>query len=302
MNFSLYRNLTKKAEELGFIKIGFLRPCRPSFFDHFVEWLKKKKNAGMQWMERHLEVRENPNRILRGCSTIICLAYPYSSDVPSSPEGFCAARYSEPEKEDYHIRLKKLCIQLGKEIIKADPEAKIRICVDSAPVLERNLAYMAGIGFFGKNNMLIVPEYGSYLFLAEIFTTCYIPFPEVDPVPEQCGSCTKCIDACPTNALSAPYCFDAKLCLSYLTIEYDGPIKKELAQKMNPSFLGCDKCQSICPYNPEGKKYICLPSGIKFLKMKEEEFKKKFGKTALSRAGLARIKRNVQLLYQEKDT
>ena len=168
MNFSLYETITKRAKELGFIGIGFLRPQRPIFFDHFMEWLKKKKNAEMHWMERYLEIRENPEKILKGCSTIICLAYPYSCDVPSSPDGMSAARYSEPEKKDYHIRLKAICRELSKEIVKIHPGARIRICCDSAPVLERSLAYMASIGFIGKNNMLIIPGYGSYLFLSLI--------------------------------------------------------------------------------------------------------------------------------------
>ena len=301
MSFSLYEIIIKRAKELGFVGIGFVRPCKPIFFDHFIEWLKRKKNADMHWMERHLQVRENPEKILEGCSTIVCLAYPYSLDIPSSPEGICAARYSEPLKEDYHIRLKKLCKELSRSIKETNPDARIRICVDSAPVLERSLAYMAGIGFIGKNNMLIIPGHGSYLFLAEIFTTCYIPFPDTKPIPEQCGSCTKCIDACPTNALCAPHCFDSNLCLSYLTIEYNGPIRKEFAQKMPPFFLGCDKCQSVCPFNSDGKRYICLPTATEFLNMKEEEFKRKFGKTSLSRAGIKRIKRNIGVLLK-KDT
>ncbi len=299
MSFSLYNILTKRAKGLGFVGIGFIRPRRPAFFDHFVEWLNREKNADMHWMKRYVEIREDPAKILKGCSTIICLAYPYSRHIPSTPEGICAARYSEPLKEDYHTRLKRLCKELSRPIMETNPDARIRICVDSAPVLERSLAYMAGIGFIGKNNMLIIPGYGSYLFLAEIFTTCHIPFPDIGPIPEQCGSCTKCINACPTGALSAPHCFDASLCLSYLTIEHKGPIRKEFAQRMKPFFLGCDKCQSVCPFNPKGERYICLPPATEFLDMKEEEFKKTFGKTSLSRAGIEKIKRNIEILLTD---
>lgn len=302
-SFSLYEIIVKKAKELGFVSIGFTRPSKPLFFDHFSGWLEKKKNADMHWMKRHLEVREDPKKILKGCSTIICLAYPYSHDIPSTPEGICMARYSEPLKEDYHIRLKRLCKKLTQPIMEMDPNARIRICVDSAPVLERSLAYMAGTGFIGKNNMLIVPGHGSYLFLAEIFTTCRIDFPQVSPIPDQCGSCSRCIDACPTGALAAPHCFDARLCISYLTIEHRRPIKKEFAKKMFPFFMGCDKCQSACPLNPEGKLYMCLPSATEFLNMEEEEFRKRFGKTALLRAGINKIKHNIEiLLCKEKDT
>lgn len=297
MNSDLYEILVKRAKELGFIKIGFTRPHRPLFFDNFLRWLKEKKNAQMHWLERYLDIREDPRKILNGCNTIICLAYPYSADIPSTPEGIYAARYSEPLKEDYHIRLKKLCRELSKFIKERDPDARIRICVDSAPVLERSLAYSAGIGFIGKNNMLIIPEYGSYVFLAEIFTTSRIFFPEAKPISSLCGECDRCIHACPTGALYAPYSFDARYCISYLTIEYDGLIEKEIGRKMSPFFYGCDRCQSVCPFNPGIEKtYICLPSIKEILNMKEDEFKKRFGKTALARGGINRIKRNIRAL------
>ncbi len=297
MNFKLYESLLIKSKELGFIKIGFTRPHRPLHFDYFLEWLKNHKNADMHWLNKYKDIRAAPAKIIKNCNTIICLAYPYCCDIPATPEGICTARYSEPTKEDYHIRLKNLCNELVKLILKYDPDAKNRICIDSAPILERDLAYSAGIGFIGKNNMLIVPGIGSYIFLAEIFTSSYIPFPEQKPMLSQCGSCDKCVKACPTGALIAAYNFDARNCLSYLTIEYKGDLPYRIGDKMLPFFYGCDKCQSVCPFNPkDSNKYICLPSIKNILDMEEYEFKMFFGKTALSRGGIFNIKRNLKAL------
>jgi len=298
MNFSLYELIKEKAKGLGFVKVGFLKPQRPLFFDSFLKWLKNHKNADMKWLNKYLDIREDPSKLLKGCRTIISLAYPYSCDIPTSPDGFCAARYTEPLKEDYHTRLRALCRELSKVIIDRFPTAKIRICVDSAPVLERSIAYMSGVGFIGKNNMLIVPEYGSYVFLSEIFTTAPIDFPKPEPVSIQCGECSRCIDACPTGALKDAYCFDARLCLSYITIEYKGDIKEEFSKMLYPFFVGCDKCQQVCPFNRKGRKYICLPTSEEFLKMDEVNFKKQFGRTSLARAGIKKIKRNLLTIKQ----
>ncbi len=301
MNFDPYEAIRNKAKELGFVSVGFIRPKTPLFFDYFLKWIKDGKNADMQWLERYIDIRRDPAKILKDCNTIISLAYPYSPDIPATLDNMCTARYTEPLKEDYHTRLKKIGKRLCKSISEFFPEAKFRICVDSAPVLERSIAYMSGVGFFGKNNMLIVPGYGSYVFLMEIFTTAFIPFPEPSIVPDQCGECEKCINACPTGALKKPYCFDARLCLSYITIEdRSDSVKESFAEKMSPFFVGCDRCQQVCPFNKKGNLYICLPKTEEFLRMDKSIFKKRFGNTALSRAGLYRIKRNIKAILSTK--
>jgi epoxyqueuosine reductase len=150
------------------------------------------------------------------------------------------------------------------------------------------------VGFIGKNNMLIVPGYGSYVYLAEILTTAYLEFIPAAAVPTQCASCRRCIDACPTGALERAFCLDASQCLSYLTIESKKPVNERQAQKMGGCFFGCDRCQEVCPFNCEDEeRVVALPSTPEWLWMSEEAFELQFGRSTLARAGLARLKENI---------
>jgi epoxyqueuosine reductase len=287
--------LPDKAKDLGFIACGFSEPKRPLYFDQFSAWISDRKNAGMSWLERNMDVREDPSRLLSSCRTVITLAYPYPSKKPGTIDGFTVSRYSQPGEADYHIRLKDLCGALLDDVEEAYPRSQSRICVDSAPLLERSYACSSGIGFLGKNNMLIVPEYGSYVYLAEILTTAPIDTMSLEPMDNQCGSCTLCVDSCPTGALERPFYLDASKCLSYLSIEDKRGIDEETGTKMGDCFFGCDRCQEVCPFNgKEGLTQISLPSTDEFLEMDDNEFRKRFGKTALARAGLEKLKTNIQ--------
>jgi len=248
----------------------------------------------MTWLERNTALREDPSKLLPNCRCIISLAYPYSSKKPSTPDGFFASRYSEPTLEDYHQRLKRLCSVLVKMIKSDHGTAANRIFVDSAPVLERSTAYTSGIGFIGKNAMLIIPGHGSYFYLAEIFSTAPVEVPSVTPVPKQCGSCSRCLEACPNGAIEEGSSVDASKCLSYWTIESKetGSI---LGRETGPCFFGCDRCQEACPHNKDKTaSEVSLPSTEEFLSMSDEVFEEKFGRTALSRAGLEKIKSNIK--------
>ena len=288
-------DLVEHAKNLGFVAIGFSRCEKPLFFDAFCDWVEAEKFGQMSWFKRHRDLRENPNMLLPGCRTIISLAYPYSPAKPCTPEGFTMARYSEPKKKDYHPRVRKKAKRLALELKELYPNSKSRVCVDSAPILERSYAYRSGMGFLGKNNMLIVPGHGSYVFLAEILTTALLPGGEAEPMKDLCGDCTRCLDACPTGALEGPNRLDASKCLSYLTIEYEGNFDPKTGKRMGECFLGCDVCQEVCPFNPGKKARVTsLPNITEFLEMDEEEFKTLFGQTALSRPGLQRIQRNIK--------
>lgn len=283
-----------QAEDLGFIAVGFSRPQRPLFFDSFTAWLAKKGHAGMSWLESHVELREDPSRLLKNCESIVSLAFPYPSEIPGTPDGFYVSRYAEPTKEDYHRRLKERCRGVADVIRKANQDCRVRICVDSAPLLERSVALAAGLGFIGKNNMMIIPEYGSHVYLAEILTTARLPFEPVEPMENQCGSCTRCVDACPTGALQKPFYINASRCLSYLTIEYNGSVGEDTARAMGHCFFGCDRCQEACPFNKKGSSTrISLPSTDAFLEMDDATFGQRFGRTTLARAGLEKVKSNI---------
>jgi len=245
-------------------------------------------------MERNMEVRADPARLLEGCRTVISLAYPYPAEKPTTSDGFAVARYAQPLEEDYHPRIKALCGHLVLMIREAFPDSRSRVLVDSAPLLERSIAFEAGLGFIGKNTMLIVPGHGSYLYLAEILTTAALDFDPPEPVKDRCGPCVLCMEACPTGALESPFSLDAARCLSYLSVEYGGELGEDAGMQMGSCFLGCDRCQEACPCNGfPGKRKASLPSAREILAMDESTFRESLGTTALSRAGLDRLKRNI---------
>lgn len=264
-----------------------------------MEWLEEEKYGELAWIKRNTGVRQDPRKLLDGCRTIICLALPYPSEQAGTPDGFTIARYASSGL-DYHLRLKGLCGQLTDLIREGFPNSRSRAFVDSAPILERSLAWAAGVGFFGKNNTLILPGHGSYANLAEILTTAPFDFASSRIMESRCGSCTRCIDACPTGALEKPFQLNVKNCLSYLTIEYGGDLEKGIGRKMGKCFAGCDRCQEVCPFNPPGESSMpSLPSTEEILGMNDRTFLEKFGSTALSRPGLGRLKRNLRAIRKE---
>lgn len=290
------RAFIDRARELGFIAVGFSKPRKPIYFDFLVRWLREVDVGAMGYLKRNLDLREDPRRLLEGLKTIISLAYPYPASKPSTPDGYTASRYSTPLEEDYHLRLRRLGKRLCQFITQVFPHARSRICVDSAPILERSFAAASGIGFIGKNNMLIVPGHGSYCFLVEILTTAKFPLPSARELENRCSSCTQCIETCPTGALKAPFYIDVSKCLSYLTIESEAPIDKAAAAKMGNTFFGCDVCQEACPFNTKADPVVSLPARHAMLSMSEIDFKATFGNTTFARAGLHRLKRNLRAL------
>jgi epoxyqueuosine reductase len=285
------------ARMSGFVSIGFSKPGKPLYLDYFKKWISAGRHGEMGWLERNLDIRENPALLLPGCRTIISLAWPYSARKPSSPDGFTASRYSSPDSIDYHELIKSHCRELVGFINKSFPGAKTRVCVDSAPILERSFALAGGVGFIGKNTLLIVPDHGSYVFLAEILTTVDLPIPTRHAREDMCGDCNLCMLACPTGALRSPYELDASRCLSYLTIEWGGEISRETGQRMGDCFLGCDRCQEVCPHNGYNKPHlIVLPSSKRFLSMEKGEFQRQYGHTAFARAGLKKIRSNLKAM------
>jgi epoxyqueuosine reductase len=288
-------DFTARAQELGFIAVGFSRPHRPAHFDSFLSRLQDRTHGDMTWLERNLDVREDPSKLLEGCQTIISLAYPYPNARHETEDGYRVARYADPSRDDYHFLLKKLGEDLSGWIQKHYPGSRARVCVDSSPILEKSIAWQSGLGFIGKHTLLVIPGYGSYFFLLEVLTTAQLQYPAIEPTSDMCGACTACMDACPTGALEKPYHLNASKCLAYLTIEHKGAISPDLGPDMGRCFLGCDRCQEACPFNNGViTTNVTMPTAGEILRMREEDFKMSFGRTSLARPGMEKIKSNLR--------
>jgi epoxyqueuosine reductase len=261
----------------------------------------------MDYMRDNLDKRTNPAKLFKNAQSIICLGLNYTppktqkkATTPAGPMGTVAnyARY-----EDYHPFIKKQLRKLTDFIASsAGTGFRFKICVDSAPLAERTLAARAGLGFIGKNRMLINPELGPQIFLAEIVTSLKLPADE--PIKADCSNCNKCLNACPTGALMPDGHFDANKCISYLTIEYKAEFPPDLARKIGARLFGCDECVLACPHQANAP--LCKNRQFKFyndraklnlneiLNMSEDDFETKFADSAFIRLGLDRLKRNAQ--------
>jgi len=246
---ALASGIRARALELGFDLVGFA-PADPSRFrDYFRRWLDEGRHGEMEYLAKRFEVRVDPRAYLPGARSAICLAINYYTDLQPVPDEQRSgqgrvARYALGE--DYHVHLKDRLYELADWIRQAAPEAQTRASVDTAPVLERELAARAGIGWIGKNTCVIHPRVGSFILLGQILTTLELPADE--PATDHCGTCTRCIDSCPTSAIR-PYEMDAARCISYLTIEHRGEIDPSLQRQIGDWVYGCDICQDVCPHN-----------------------------------------------------
>jgi len=244
------------ARAVGFDAVG-IAPVRPSErASYYRQWLKAGYAGGMRYLARHVQARENPGSLLPQARSIICVGLSYSRGPETAFEaGRGAARVARYARgEDYHILICRMLGRLVDELHRrlGEPFGS-RVCVDTAPLLERELAAAGGIGWIGKNTCLISPQLGSYVLLGEAITTLDLPADE--PAADGCGRCERCLRACPTGALMAPYQLDASRCISYLTIEHRGVIPAEFHRAIGDWVFGCDLCQEACPYN---RKCCCV--------------------------------------------
>jgi epoxyqueuosine reductase len=251
----LRERLRADALGLGFDQVGFAPAAEPTHAEAYLRWLDRGRHGEMAYMAREDAVRRrlSPDQALPGCRTIIVasLRYGREGDDPPSPGGEVGqpiiARYARGR--DYHIVFEELLGKLAQRIAGLKPGSESRLYVDYGPVLERDHAQRAGLGWIGKNTMLIHPDLGSYLLLGELLTTLDLP-PDEPFTADRCGTCRRCIDACPTGAiLEAERGVDARLCISYLTIELRGSIPVELRPLIGVRVFGCDICQEVCPWN-----------------------------------------------------
>jgi epoxyqueuosine reductase len=247
VDHALRRRLEERAEELGFVRLGVARvePLGREA-DALRRWLARGYHASMQWMADTAEVRLDPSHpgMLPEARSVVVLVTPYgrAAEREGPPPGV-VARYARGR--DYHNVVGKRMRKLAKLVREAGHA--VRMSVDSLPVLERAWAQRAGVGFVGKNCCLIVPGLGSHVFLSTLVTAAELPADE--PMAERCGSCRRCLDACPTDAFTAPRELDSRRCISYLTIEHRGPIDEPLRAPLGSHLFGCDDCQDVCPFN-----------------------------------------------------
>lgn len=256
MASELKTRVEERALELGFDVVG-VAPALPNpETESLRQWVSRGFDGDMAWIARRLEERVDPRKVLEGVRSLICVGFSYDPgprDEPSESEG-AIARYAGGR--DYHdvllAPLKQLASELGE---LAGREVNARVYVDTGPVQERAAATYAGLGWIGKNGCLIHRELGSFLFLGVIFTDLEIPLSQ--RVTDHCGTCTACIDACPTQAIVEPGVIDSRRCISYTTIEQRGPIPLDLREAQGHEVYGCDICQTVCPWN--GDKHV-VPS------------------------------------------
>jgi epoxyqueuosine reductase len=246
---AIVTDLEAEARRLGFSRLGVARLGKPPHHEAFEQWLARGFAGVMQpWLERHQPLRADPTSLLNGARSVVMLATDHvASGIPAVPAGRGrVARYALGD--DYHDLLRERGNALAVWLETRVPDCRTRAFVDSVPFAERDFAWLAGLGWFGKNTMLIDPQAGSYFLLTTLVTDAELP-ETAAVVADHCGTCTACLDACPTGALPEPGVLDARRCISALTIEDHGPIDPDLRTGMADWIFGCDICQEVCPWN-----------------------------------------------------
>ena len=244
---SLSEQIRLQARELGFASVGFTPADPLKGAQFYARWLALGYAGEMHYLQKYFEKRRDPRQMVPGARTVICLGMDYYQPTADS-DRLRGQIASYARGDDYHEIVKKRLAALWEFILqRAGAQTRGRYYVDTAPVLERELAQRAGLGWWGKNTCLIDKNRGSYFFLAEIITDLELEYDE--PAADHCGTCTRCLDACPTDAFPEPYVLDATRCIAYLNIELKGPIPSDLRQKMGNWIFGCDICQDVCPWN-----------------------------------------------------
>lgn len=308
---ALARSIKAEARQLGFMDCGF---SRAEFLESEARnldlWLGKGYHGSMAWMERHADLRLDPTKLVPGARTVISVLHNYypEREQPEDPDVPRIARYAYGR--DYHKVVKKKLLKLLEYIREQAGAVEGRAFVDSAPVHEREWARRGGLGWVGKNSLLLNKGTGSYFFIGEIILDLELP-PD-GPVTDHCGSCTRCLDACPTGAIIQPQVVDASRCISYLTIELKESISRQFSGQTEGWVFGCDICQEVCPWNRFSKPHnepdyephpeALTLSASDWETMEEESFEDIFGRTPLKRAGLKKIRESVRFNRKQKPT
>src|SRR4051812_46598919 len=305
---ALRQKLEEKARELGFCAFGIARAdAAPKAGERLREWLAEGAHGDMLWMAETADRRASPEGLWPDVRSIISLGMSYapSSDplaLGERPERGRISVYAQGA--DYHDVVKKALKALARWLV-AEAGCDLKVFVDTAPVMEKPLAEAAGLGWQGKHTNLVSRTDGSWLFLGAIYTTLEIET-EAPPHPIHCGSCTACLDACPTNAFPAPFRLDARRCISYLTIEHKGPIPEEFREAIGNRVYGCDDCLAVCPWNrfaDAARRHLAFvpraelaaPTLGDLLALDDAAFRKVFAGSPIKRIGRGRMVRNAAI-------
>jgi epoxyqueuosine reductase len=305
MNANRHKHsIISKAQELGFFycgfsKAGFLEEEAPKLEN----WLKNNHQGKMSYMENHFDKRLDPTKLVPGSKSVISLLFNYATEASQKdPDAPKVSKYAFGE--DYHYIVKERLVQLFEFLNESIGAVEGRAFVDSAPVMDKAWAKTSGLGWIGKNSNLIHPKEGSFFFIAELITDL-----EFDPDPvmkDYCGTCTKCIDHCPTDAIIEPYVVDGSKCISYLTIELkDELLPSEFKGKMDNWAFGCDVCQDVCPWNrfskPHNESRLQNPKLLDFTKkdwmdLNEETYRELLKRSPMKRTKFRGLKRNLRFV------
>lgn len=298
--------IKEEARRLGFEECGI---TKAEFLENearnLEDWLNQGKHGKMSYLEKHFDLRTDPRKLVPGAKTVITLSYNYFTDkTPLHPNAPKISRYAYGK--DYHLVIKEKLNHLFTFMKDLIGDLDGRCFVDSAPVMERAWAARSGIGWTGKNSLTLTKGKGSFFFLGTIISDADL-IPD-GPVKDYCGSCTKCIEACPTGAITEPYSVDGSKCISYFTIELkDALLPEEQKGKFQDWMFGCDVCQDVCPINARSKKHneIMFEPSDELLSMNErdwrnlseEKFKALFRNSPIKRTGYTGLMRNIRFLY-----
>lgn len=305
--------LKAKAIELGFDTVGVCDAVRPPHLSAYENWIDKGYHATMDYLADQLPLKEHPERLLPGVKSVIAVSLNYNQAV-AAPEGYPKiARYAQGR--DYHKVIRSKLRRLSEWLKLSYPGIETRPCVDSAPIMDREFAQLAGLGWYGKNTCLIDSRRGSFFFIGLLLVS--ERFASDKPSVGGCGTCTKCLDACPTGAIKhedGRYHVDARRCISYLTIEHEGPIPDEFSGKLNGWTFGCDICQEVCPFNQPNEQQPLraqMTSEQDFLNKREwpalkelaviqhEEWDTLTQGSPVRRTGIEGIRRNARLCLEQ---
>ena len=309
MERELTRALKTEAAHLGFERVGIAPVVAPAAYPHFLDWLSSGHSAGMKYLERNTTIRADPSALFPAARSIVVVSLVYGANQPASPEPSRGkvARYARGA--DYHEILWRRLDSLMAWLRSNHPNADGRSLADTAPLLERDFARLAGLGWVGKNTMLIDRRIGSFTVLGALIVNIELE-PDAPHETAHCGTCTRCLDACPTDAFVEPYVLDARKCISYATIEHRGPIDDSLADQLDGWVFGCDICQDVCPWNrkaPSGRipeldarPALTNPDLIDWLDRDPAEFTRSLKGTALSRAKRVGLLRNAALILGQR--